>query len=170
MYDDFKELLSALNARRVKYLVVGGWAVSRHAQPRATMDLDILIQPAPRNGAALFRALLQFGAPLGGLKPADFIARGSFFRMGRPPIAIDILPEISGVAFDEAWRNRVTLRVDRSGGLRAHFISAADLITAKLAAGRPQDLADVDAIRQAQAGKLARAARRKGKAMRRWKP
>lgn len=150
MYGDFKELLSALNAHKVKYLIVGAWAVARHAQPRATKDLDVLVQPTLRNGAALFQALQEFAAPLADLTPADLIERGSFFRMGVPPIAIDILNEISGVTFDKAWRSRVTLEVDETTGLKAHFISAGDLIAAKMAAGRPQDIADADAIRSAQ--------------------
>jgi hypothetical protein len=79
---DFKELLSILNDQKVRYLVVGGYAVSLHAQPRATKDLDILIRPDDRNAAALFRALAKFGAPLEGLKPNDFVASGLFFRMG----------------------------------------------------------------------------------------
>jgi hypothetical protein len=86
MHSDFKELLSILNAERVKYLVVGGYAVSLYAQPRATKDLDILIKPDKANAAALFRALEKFGAPLEGLTPDDFIERGSFFRMGTPPV------------------------------------------------------------------------------------
>mgnify|MGYP001225713690 CR=1 FL=1 len=64
MFQDFKDLLSALNAHKVKYLIVGGQAVIRYSQPRATKDLDVLIQPAAKNGAALFRALKDFGAPL----------------------------------------------------------------------------------------------------------
>ena len=98
---------------------------------------------------ALFQALENFGAPLGKLTPADFIEKGSFFTMGVPPVAIDILPEIKGVAFAAAWKNRATLVVDAESGLTAHFISCADLIASKLAAGRPQALADVDALRKA---------------------
>ena len=90
MYPDFKELLSILNAEKVKYLVVGGHAVSLHAQPRATKDLDILIKPDKANAAALFRALTKFGAPLEGLKPDDFAERGSFFRMGMPPGSVSV--------------------------------------------------------------------------------
>ncbi len=149
MFPDFKDLLSVLNANKVKYLVVGGQAVIIHAQPRATKDLDILIQPAPKNGAALLKALREFGAPLNNLTAADFIEKGTFFTMGVPPVAIDILPEIKGVSFAAAWKNRSTEIIDLETGLTAHFISRADLITAKLAAGRPQDLADVDALRKA---------------------
>ena len=103
MLDEFKELLSIFNARNVRYLVVGGHAVSLHAQPRFTQDLDILIASDTGNAKAVFAALEEFGAPLEGLKPADFGERGKFFRMGRAPLAVDILPEIDGVDFERAW-------------------------------------------------------------------
>jgi hypothetical protein len=149
MYPDFKELLSVLNAHRVKYLVVGAYAVSIYAQPRATKDLDILVKADGENAKAIFAALAQFGAPLQSLTVADFAEPGPFFRMGREPVGIDILTEISGVDFDAAWERRVEDVVDSASGLKASFISREDLITAKLASGRLQDLADVDAIRKA---------------------
>ena len=126
MYRDFKELLSALNAHRVKYLVVGGYAVSLHAEPRATKDLDVLIGSSA------------------GLTPKDFTEPGSFFRMGSPPVMVDILSSISGVNFDQAWQRRVEFPVDSD--LNAAFISREDLLASKLAAGRPQDLADAAAL------------------------
>jgi hypothetical protein len=150
MYRDFKELLAILNAEQVKYLIVGGYAVSLHAQPRATKDLDIFIKPDKANAEALFRALAKFGAPMGDLKPGDFAERGSFFRMGTPPVMMDILPEITGVDFDSAWQRRVMGTIDVKTNLQAAFISADDLIVTKEAAGRPQDLADIVAIRRAQ--------------------
>jgi len=149
MYPDFKELLSVLNAHNVKYLVVGGYAVAIHAQPRATKDMDILVQPGAANASALYTALTQFGAPLKDMTPADFAAQGPFFRMGREPVAVDILSEIPGVDFESAWERRLEDVIDTASGLKANFISRDDLIAAKLAAGRPQDLADVDAIRNA---------------------
>ena len=170
MHQDFKELLSILNDEKVKYLVVGGYAVSLHAQPRATKDLDILIKPDKANAAALFRALAKFGAPLEGLKPDDFAERGSFFRMGTPPVMVDILPEISGVDFDSAWRWRVAETIDAKTGLKAAFIAADDLIAAKLAAGRGQDLADVEALRTAQDGTTARAKPKRSRAVRKTPP
>ena len=154
MYPDFKELLSVLNAHRVKYLVVGAYAVSIHAQPRATKDLDILVKADAENAEAVFAALAQFGAPLQGLTAADFAERGPFFRMGREPVGVDILTEIPGVEFDAAWPRRVEDVVDPASGFKASFISREDLIAAKLAAGRPQDLADVEAIRKAQQSQL----------------
>jgi hypothetical protein len=77
-------------------------AVSIHAQPRATKDLDILIQPDGGNAKAVFAALTQYGAPLKGLSPADFAERGPFFHMGREPVAVDILTDIPGVEFEAA--------------------------------------------------------------------
>ena len=149
MYPDFKELLSALNAHRVKYLVVGAYAVSIHAQPRATKDMDILVKPDAENAKAVYAALAQFGAPLEALTIADFAARGAFFRMGREPVAVDILSEIPGVDFDAAWDRRVEDVIDQATGTTANFLSRDDLIAAKLASGRSQDLADVEAIQKA---------------------
>jgi hypothetical protein len=143
--------LSLFNAHSVKYLIVGGYAVSFHAQPRATKDIDILIQPKAANAKAIYAALAQFGAPMEGLAPEDFNQPGKFFRMGREPVAVDILTEIDGVDFDRAWENRVEGVIDPATSLRAFFISGTDLIAAKIAAGRPQDIADVAALRKAAA-------------------
>jgi len=149
MFDDLKELLSIFNSQRVKYLIVGGYAVSFHAQPRATKDIDLPIRPDAENAKAVYAALVKFGAPLEHLTLEDFIERDKFFRMGRAPVMVDILSEIPGVDFDRAWANRVEGIIDHEAGLVAPFISRNDLITAKLAAGRPQDIADVAALRQA---------------------
>jgi hypothetical protein len=146
---DFNELLSVFNDHKVKYLVVGGYAVGFHSQPRATKDLDLFVRPDRDNGKAIYSALAQFGAPLAGLTPDDFIKRGFFFRMGKAPLMIEILPDIKGVDFDSAWGKRVETTVDPETGLKAFFISRDDLIAAKLAAARPRDLAEVDAIRKA---------------------
>jgi uncharacterized nucleotidyltransferase DUF6036 len=150
MYPDFKELLSVLNACRVKYLVVGAYAVSVHAQPRATKDLDILVKPEAENAKAVYAALAQFGAPLEGLTVADFAERGPFFHMGREPVAVDILTEIPGVEFDAAWERRLEAVIDPASGLKANFISRDDLIAAKLASGRPQDIADASALQKGE--------------------
>jgi len=149
MYPDFKELLSILNEHRVKYLIVGGYAVAIHAQPRATKDLDILVKADGDNAKAVFASLAKFGAPLEGLSAADFAELGPFFRMGHAPVGIDLLTKIPGIEFDAAWQRRVEDVVDEKTGLKANFISAEDLIAAKTAAGRPQDLADVAAIQEA---------------------
>lgn len=148
MFKDFKELLSSFHAQGVKYLIVGGYAVSLHAQPRATKDIDLLIKPDTENANAVYAALARFGAPLEGLTTEDFKDRSKFFRMGREPLVVDILPEIEGVQFDDAWENRVESVIDEASGQTAFFISSEDLVTAKLASGRAQDIADVVAIRR----------------------
>ena len=153
MYPDFKELLSAFNVHDVRYLIVGGYAVSIYAQPRATKDPDLLIDPSAENARAVHTALAKFGAPIQGLSPKDFIERDSFFRMGAPPAMVDIIPHIKGVDFTEAWKRRVTREID--DGLLAHFISREDLLVSKIAAGRLSDLADVEALRGAAEGQAA---------------
>jgi len=160
MYPDFKELLSVLNAHRVKYLVVGAYAVSIYAQPRATKDLDILLKADPENAQAVFAALAQFGAPLQGLTPADFAQKGPFLRMGLPPGEVDLLTEMPGVEFEAAWERRVEALADPATGLKANFISRDDLIAAKLASGRLQDLADADAIRKAAGSQASQTAKK----------
>jgi len=138
-----------LNAHRVKYLVVGAYAVAIHAQPRATKDLDILVKADPENAKAVLAALADFGAPLQGMTSADFEEPGPFFRMGREPVGVDILTAIPGVEFDAAWVRRVEAVFDEETDLLATCISREDLLTAKRAAGRRQDLADIEAIEKA---------------------
>lgn len=151
---DLRELLSALNAQRVKYMVVGGYAVGVHAQPRVTKDLDIFIEMSDANADAVYRALANFGAPLSDVAPEDFLKPTSVVRIGVPPIAVDILQHIDGVPFEKAWESSEEYLVDNE--VPARYISADDLIKNKLASGRPQDLADAAAVRQAQAVKAKR--------------
>jgi hypothetical protein len=149
MYQDYKDLLSAFQFHGVKYLVVGGFAVIHHSQPRFTKDMDLFIKSDAENANATYAALAAFGVPLQGIRPEDFTDRNNFFRFGREPKGFDILPAIPGVDFDAAWERRVETLVDTSTGLKANFISAADLIASKLASGRARDLADVEDIRKA---------------------
>ncbi len=144
MYQDYKDLLSAFQSHGVKYLVVGGYAVIFHAQPRFTKDMDLFIKADWANAQAVHAALAQFGAPLRGIRPEDFTDRSSFFRFGLEPRCIDILPDIPGVDFEGAWQRRVEGVIDAEDGLTAFFISKEDLIAAKLASGRTRDLARED--------------------------
>jgi hypothetical protein len=144
MGEDLKDLLRAFNAHAVKYLVVGGYAFGVHAEPRATKNLDLFIQPTQENSEAVFRALAQFGAPLEGLGPADFMD-GTIFQIDQPPARVDILQQIDSISFDEAWVNRIEGRVD--GEVPAVVISKEDLIRNKVASGREQDLLDVKKLR-----------------------
>ena len=144
--DDLKELLRAFNEHAVKYLIVGGYAFGVHAEPRATKDLDIFIRSDEENGKAVFRALTQYGAPLADLTPADFMD-GTTFQIGQPPARIDILQQIDGITFDEAWANRLQGLID--GQIQAVVISRDDLIRNKLATGREQDMLDAKKLRAA---------------------
>lgn len=146
MPQDLKELLSAFNKQGVKYLVVGGYAFGVHAEPRATKDLDLFIRSDELNGAAVYRAFTQYGAPLDGLSPRYFID-GSTFHIGQPPARVDILQSIDGLTFDEAWQNRIEGFIDEE--VKVNVISRNDLIRNKLASGREQDLLDAKKLRAA---------------------
>lgn len=144
MTKDLKDLLRAFNDHRVRYLVVGGYAFGVHAEPRATKDLDLLIRSDEENSVAVFHAFTQYGEPLDGLSPRDFMD-GSTFQVGQPPARVDILQRIDGLTFDEAWENRIEGLID--GEVHVNVISRNDLIRNKLATGREQDALDVKKLR-----------------------
>jgi len=150
---NFCDLLSVFRACNVRYLIIGGWAVSIHAQPRATQDMDIFVSPDRANVEAVYEALTRFGAPLGRMDKSHFLEPDTFFRIGAPPCQVDVFPGIPGVQFEACWPNRVEIVLDTDTGLTANFISAEDLIAAKVASGREQDVADAQAIRRALAQK-----------------
>ena len=143
---DFSDLLRLFNDNGVRYMVIGGYAVVQYAEPRYTKDLDLWISTDPANAAAVYRSLREFGAPLADMTEADFAEEGYFYQMGVPPVRVDILMGIPGVGFEEAWARHVDVDFD---GLAVTFISKRDLITAKRASGRPQDLIDADLISSA---------------------
>jgi len=147
MNSDFKELLRIFNGHKVKYLVVGGYAVMKYTEPRYTKDLDLWISSDPENAKAVFRSLREFGAPLTGLSETDFTQEGAFYQMGRPPARIDILMSIDGLCFEDAWAHRLRVNFDDTP---AFLISRQDLMTNKKATGRPQDLIDVDNLTLAE--------------------
>lgn len=140
---DFLDLLIALNAADARYLLVGGHAVGLYGCPRATKDIDVWVEASPDNARRVFSALHAFGAPLGDATEADFATPGSGFRMGAPPFRIELLTDISGVTFGEAWPRRETRQLDE---ITCHVISLDDLLRNKRAAGRLQDRADVEAL------------------------
>ncbi len=124
------ELLSALNAHGVEYMVVGGHAVNAHGVPRTTKDLGILIRAEHPNSERVLRALAAFGAPLGSVTEADFRgSAGQVFQLGVEPGRIDLLQSIDGVEFSQAWQHRVEASVD--GELTVPFLGRDDLIRNK---------------------------------------
>jgi hypothetical protein len=144
---DFSDLLRVFNANRVKYLVIGGYAVIRYTEPRYTKDLDLWVSADAENARSVYAALKEFGAPLTGLTEQDFAEEGYFYQMGVPPLRVDVLMGIPGVVFSDAWERREETDF---GGLRIPFISRRDLIAAKRASGRPQDLLDAQSLTEAE--------------------
>jgi hypothetical protein len=116
----------------------------------------LFIKADPANAKATYAALANLGAPLSNITVDDLADARKFIRFGREPVAVDILPSIDGVNFDEAWARRVESVIDANSGLTAIFISKSDLIASKLAAGRLRDLAAVEEIREADASQPAR--------------
>jgi hypothetical protein len=147
MHKDFKDLLSAFNAHSVRYLIVGGYAYARYTEPRTTKDLDLFIRPDPENALATYKALAEYGAYLADATVADFARPGTVFQIGVAPFRIDVICDIDGVTFDEAWETSEPALVDEEVSVR--YISSDNLIANKLAAGRPQDLVDVEKLRHA---------------------
>lgn len=145
MNDDFRDLLESLLGTGARFLVVGAHAMAVHGVPRATGDLDVWIRPDPSNAERVWNALLSFGVPTGalGISQADLAAPGMVVQIGLPPRRIDLMTKLSGLAFDDAWENRVTHRV---GSHEIPFLGRADLVRNKRASGRPKDLADLDVL------------------------
>jgi len=136
----FRDMLVALNDAEVDYLVVGAYAVAAHGFPRATGDLDIWVRANPESAENLLNALTVFGAPMHEVSAADFSSPSIVFQIGVPPGRIDILTDVSGVNFDAAWANRMTVEID---GVKLSIIGRSDLIANKRATGRPKDIADL---------------------------
>ncbi|MBI5968830.1 MAG: nucleotidyltransferase [Deltaproteobacteria bacterium] len=160
---DYEEFIAALNERGVRYLVIGAHAVAFHARPRATKDLDILLDPSPVNARRVLAALRDFfgGADLG-YTVGDLTDPRWIIQLGVAPVRIDLASQVPGCpSFGAAWGNRVEARF---GSVKAYYLGLDDLIRAKEAAGRAQDLADVRILRRAKgrAQLIKRSGRRLG--------
>ncbi len=141
---DFRDLFAALNGVQARYLLVGGYAVAFHGQPRFTKDLDIWTDPEPDNATRTLEALRVFGAPLPQLKQSDLATPGTVFQIGVPPNRIDIITAIDGVLFPEAWLERTGTRY---GDQAVPVIGRLHLVQNKRASGRPQDLLDLEMLK-----------------------
>jgi hypothetical protein len=139
---DYKELLQLLNESEVEYLIVGGFAVMKYGEPRYTKDLDVWVHSSASNSLRLIEALKKFGAPLhnDGITAETFREKQVVYQIGIAPIRVDILTEITGVEFADAWKNKVP---STFFGVPVHFISQGDLEANKRALGRAGDLEDL---------------------------
>ena len=107
MNPDFVDLLRAFAGADVRFLIVGAYALAVHGRPRATGDLDVWIDATPENAPRVMQALAAFGAPLAEITEADFAPPGVVYQIGVPPGRIDILTELTGLTFEQAWRDRI---------------------------------------------------------------
>jgi len=140
---DFREFIELLNSHDVRYLIVGGYAVAYHGYPRATGDIDILIEPSEDNARRIESVLTTFGLGSLGLTFRDFLKSGIIVQLGFPPHRIDLATAITGVSFEEAWDGRIETELV---GTPVKMISKANLLRNKAATGRPKDSADLDAL------------------------
>ena len=137
---DFRDFLEILTELKVRYMVVGGWAVGLHGWPRLTRDIDIWVAVDAENANAIRQALQNFHAP--GPIPDDFFdsAEKNIYYMGIPPTRIEVISAIDGVEFEDCFKKRKLVDHD---GLSISIIGFEDLLVNKRASGRPIDLADL---------------------------
>lgn len=138
---DFREFVACLNAREVRYLIVGGYAVAFHGHPRYTKDFDVWIERTPENVERLLAALDDFGFGSVGLEAADFLEPDQIIQLGNPPHRIDILTSLDGVEFAVCYQDRETMQAEQ---VAVYFIGLEGLRANKRASGRHQDLADLE--------------------------
>ena len=143
IYRDFKELLELLNAHKVEYLVVGGYALAFHGAPRVTGDIDLLVKPDIANAKRILETLTEFGFGSLNLSEADFTTPENVVQFGVPPVRVDIMNSLTGVSWEKANADKVRGGFDKT---IVHFISKEDLITNKKSLGRQKDLADIEAL------------------------
>jgi hypothetical protein len=141
--NDYKDILLAFSTGKVKFLLVGAYAMAAHGYPRATFDIDLWVMPDPENAQLVLQALEVFGAPLGELSPEDMQKEGVIFQIGVAPRRIDILTSVDGLQFDEAFAHSEIIEIE---GIPVDVLSRADLIKNKQSTGRLKDLADVESL------------------------
>ena len=140
---DFVDLLRAFAGADVRFMIVGAYALAVHGRPRATGDLDVWVDATPENAPRVMQALAAFGAPLAEIAEADFAVPGVVYQMGVPPGRIDILTELTGLAFEQAWADRIRRPF---GEIEADFIDRASFLRNKRATGRLRDLSDIEGM------------------------
>jgi len=138
---EFSELLTLLNDHDVRYLVVGGYAVTYHGYPRTTGDLDLWIEQTETNADRVVDALRAFGFDVPTLESTLFLEEDRIVRMGHPPLRVEIFPSVSGVDFALCYDERV---IDELGSVEATIIGLECLKKNKRASGRHKDLDDLE--------------------------
>jgi hypothetical protein len=143
MNPDFVDLLRAFADADVRFMIVGAYALAVHGRPRATGALDVWIDATPQNAPRVMRALAAFGAPVAEITEEDFARPGVIYQIGVPPGRIDILTELTGLRFEEAWPDRIRRPF---GELDVDFIDRDSFLRNKRATGRLKDLSDIEGL------------------------
>ncbi|MBA7611130.1 hypothetical protein ES703_18349 [subsurface metagenome] len=143
---DFEEFLKLLNKHKVRYLIIGSFAVAFYARARYTKDLDIFIAPSIENGKKIIKALIEFGFKTLHLTEKDFTKRGNIIQLGYEPVRIDIMNSLEGVIFSDGWERK---RIGEYGKERVFFIGLKDLIQIKKRSKRKIDKVDLDLLLKA---------------------
>jgi len=140
---DFEDFIELLNKNQAKYMIVGAYALALYAKPRNTGDIDFFIQRDEENSIKIVNTLIEFGFGETGIKKEDFLIKGRIIQLGVSPVRIDIMNNIDGVEFKEAYPrvNKINF-----GSTIANFISYEDLIKNKLSSNRKKDQADLEEL------------------------
>lgn len=141
---DYKEMLQILLDNKVKFLVVGAYAMGAYGYPRATGDFDIWVEASSENSKIIYQSLLKFGAPISELTQTTFCEEGIIFQIGVAPRRIDIITKIDGVDFKKAYSDKQEVEIE---DIKIPFISKEDLIKNKESTGREKDILDVKYLR-----------------------
>lgn len=142
---DYEDLLKLFNKNKVKYCIIGAYAVAFYGMPRYTKDIDILIEPEVKNAEKIIKALNEFGFKNCGLTIKDFTKRGGIIQLGYEPIRVDIITSISKVSFQDIWKNK---KKGTYGDQKVFFIALKDLIKVKKISDRKQDQADLEILKR----------------------
>jgi predicted nucleotidyltransferase len=143
LHKDLKEFLGLLNGHKVRYLIVGGYAVGIHGYPRYTGDLDVFVDANPQNADRIVGAFREFGFDLPQLNAESFIQPNRIVEVGREPVKLQVMTSISGVTFEDCYNRRIDIEID---GLTVPFIGYDDLIRNKRATGRDKDQVDAQQL------------------------
>lgn len=142
---DFNEFCELLSDRGVEFVIVGAYALAWHGAPRFTGDLDVFVRPTEENARRLLSAIEAFGLPTAPLTAADIVAGTKLIEMGVAPVQVHVMSHIDGVTWNEVWQDRVLGLV---GERPLPFIGREAFLRNKRAAGRPKDLADIEALKE----------------------
>lgn len=138
-----EEFVGLLNKFKVEYMIVGAYALALYTRPRNTGDIDIFINSSSDNAKLLIKVIDEFGFENAGIEGSDFTTKGRIVQLGVSPVRIDIINDIDGINFSEAYKRKETFQF---GKLMANFISRLDIIANKKASNRKKDLADLDEL------------------------